>query len=177
MKNIISKTDIKDMINKACVKMFCCEDISLIENYNEAINDKSQTYSIHHRLEIQDGVLVYTKQQLIDCGKYFNRPASELIFLTKSEHSRLHSSLHMLGKKASEQTKRKMSIKKKSHATSENTRLKIAEKLTGNKNGHSNKGVPHKIFKWLTPNGEIKEMCLTSAKHWHPDWTPIEEEN
>ena len=28
------------MINKRNAKLFCCEDISLIENYYEAVNDK-----------------------------------------------------------------------------------------------------------------------------------------
>lgn len=79
------------------VKRFCCEDISLIENYNEAINDDSQVWSCHHRLETHysDGrrrsdekdLLI---QDLISLGLYYNRPAKELIFLTNSEHAKVH---------------------------------------------------------------------------------------
>ena len=28
--------------------------------------------------------------------------------------------------------------------------------------------------KWLTPDGEIREMCIRHVKQWHPDWTRIE---
>ena len=30
---------------------YCCEDISLIENYDKAIEDKTQYWHCHHRLE------------------------------------------------------------------------------------------------------------------------------
>ena len=42
------------MINKRNAKLFCCEDISLIENYNEAINS-SEVWICHHRLSIDLG--------------------------------------------------------------------------------------------------------------------------
>ena len=71
-------------------KKYCCEDISLIENYNEAINDSKNKWELHHRFEIQNGKLVYTKKDLIDLNLYWNRPASELIFLARKEHKALH---------------------------------------------------------------------------------------
>ena len=74
-------------------KKYCCEDISLIENYNEAINDSKNKWELHHKLEIQNGKLVYTKKDLIDLNLYWNRPASELIFLTRKEHKALHRSV------------------------------------------------------------------------------------
>ena len=37
-----------------------------------------------------EAVVNSTKQDLIDWGIYYNRPASELIFLTGSEHIKLH---------------------------------------------------------------------------------------
>lgn len=79
------------MICHRTVITFCCEDLNLIENYETAINDKEQTWHCHHRLEIQNGK-VYSRKDLIDMNLYYNRPASELIFLTKSMHSSLHSS-------------------------------------------------------------------------------------
>lgn len=65
----------------------CCEDISLIENYEQAINDKINKYVCHHRLEIDENK---SSQQLKDEGRYYHRPASELIFLTYSDHWDIH---------------------------------------------------------------------------------------
>ena len=66
---------------------YCKDDLSLIENYEEALNSP-ETWHCHHRLETDLNV---SKQYLIDHDLYLNRPASELIFLTPSEHSKLHS--------------------------------------------------------------------------------------
>ena len=79
------------------VKRFCCEDISLIENYEKAIADTTQYWPCHHRLETHylDGrrrtnELDITVEELKARGLYYNRPAKELIFLTNHEHSILH---------------------------------------------------------------------------------------
>lgn len=77
------------MINEYYAKKFCCEDLSLIENYDKAISDTTQTWDCHHRREI----LPCGRFSVSDLKKfelYFNRPASEHIFLTRSEHRRLH---------------------------------------------------------------------------------------
>ena len=78
------------MICYTMVSLFCNEDISLIENYEQAATDIIQTWHCHHRLEIQDNIIL-SKNDLIRQNLYFNRPASELIFLTKSEHMQLHA--------------------------------------------------------------------------------------
>ena len=93
------------MINRKQAKLFCKEDISLIENYEQAKKDLIQTWHLHHRKE-EEG---YSRKELIDLGMYYDRPANELIFLTKSQHM----SLHRKGKKWSEQIKRKMSEARK----------------------------------------------------------------
>lgn len=77
------------MINVNIAKAYCYEDISLIENYEQAINDKTQTWDCHHKLEIELGVSQY---ELKKRKLFWKRPASELIFLTRSEHMSLHSS-------------------------------------------------------------------------------------
>ena len=71
------------------MKAYCSEPLSHIENYQEAMNDPTRTWVIHHRKEIDNGVF-RTPGELIENGMYWHRPASELIFLTKSEHSRIH---------------------------------------------------------------------------------------
>ena len=88
------------MINRQTIFRFCREDISLIQNYDKAINDNTQTYDCHHRL----GSIIPTKK-LIEMGLYWNRPASELIFLTHSEHT----SLHHKNKPLSQEHKHKLS--------------------------------------------------------------------
>ena len=110
------------MIDKKRSIKYCKNDISLIENYDKAIADKSLVWHCHHRRET-----IYSAKELIDIGEYYNRPAEELIFLTPFEHIRLHQ----LGKHHSEDTRKKMSeaIKGKHH--SEETRKKISDALNG----------------------------------------------
>ena len=78
------------MINEKYAKKFCCEDLSLIENYELAINDTTQTWDCHHRGEVLPCGR-FSRADLKKFGLYYNRPAAELIFLTKSEHKKLHS--------------------------------------------------------------------------------------
>ena len=86
------------MINEICAKNYCIEDISLIENYEKAITDTTQTWVCHHRDEVKvlpSGMTVISSyKDLKENGRYYGRPANELIFLTKSEHIRLHN-MHM----------------------------------------------------------------------------------
>ena len=88
------------MINFYYAKRFCNEDITLIENYDKAISDKEKTWDCHHRRE-----MTTPKKELLEIGEYFNRPASELIFLTQKEHI----SLHHKGKQVSDETRHKLS--------------------------------------------------------------------
>lgn len=78
------------MINEMYANAFCKEDISKIENYEQAKNDNTQSWDCHHRTEIWWNC---TSQELIDNECYYHRPAKELIFLTHVEHSKLHNNL------------------------------------------------------------------------------------
>ena len=79
------------MISEFYAKRYCSEDVSLIENYHEAIADQTKMWDIHHRRECdENGQTLFTKKQLIEMNLYFERPASELIFVTKSVHKKLH---------------------------------------------------------------------------------------
>ena len=77
------------MINEYYAKNFCCEDLSLIENYYKAIADTTQTWECHHRGEILPCGR-FSRDDLKKFGLYYKRPASELIFLTPTAHRRLH---------------------------------------------------------------------------------------
>ena len=79
------------MINEKCAKNYCSDDISLIENYHQAIADKEKMWEIHHRRECDDeGRTLFTHKQLKKMNLYFNRPASELIFVARSIHKKIH---------------------------------------------------------------------------------------
>lgn len=117
------------MINKN-IKIFCKEYWN-IENYEQAVND-DKMWDLHHRLEVSDDGLhtVYTKKDLIENGLYSNRPTSELIFLTKSDHRKLHNNTiefkeKLIGIERSDETRKKMSIAQKGRHLSEETIQKI----------------------------------------------------
>ena len=110
------------MIDKKRAIKYCKNDISLIENYDKAIADKTQVWHCHHRRET-----IYSRSGLIEIGEYYNRPACELILLTHSEHLKLHQ----LGKHHSEETRKKISEANKGKHLSEETRKKMSEALNG----------------------------------------------
>ena len=83
------------MIKENNAKKYCSEDISLIENYNQAIADKEKMWDIHHRKECDDeGRTLFTHKQLKEMNLYFNRPANELMFVTRSMHWKIHREIH-----------------------------------------------------------------------------------
>lgn len=66
------------------LKKYCREPIENIKGYKEAVESKGR-YVCHHINE-----LTFTKDELKKMNMYYNRPASELILLKASDHSRLH---------------------------------------------------------------------------------------
>lgn len=113
-----------DVIAKALknIKQYC-KDITKIENYEKAVNDSIQKWEVHHRLEthFSDGTprpltAQITSVELKALDMYYNRPPEELIFLTRSEHKKLHQSAFVLdryGKKRSIETREKMAEAKR----------------------------------------------------------------
>ena len=117
------------MINKEVsrLKMYC-QDYKSIENYDNAISDKENIWDCHHSGEILP-CGKFSRDTLKKYGLYYNRPASELIFLTHSEHIRIHRT----GKHHSDDIRMKISLAEKGKKMSEDSRMKISE---------SNKGKP-----------------------------------
>ena len=162
------------MIDKKRAIKYCKNDISLIENYDKAIADKTQVWHCHHRRET-----IYSRSGLIEIGEYYNRPACELIFLTKSEHMRLHN----LGKHLSEETRQKMSEANKGENNSmfgkhlsEETRQKLSEARKGKpscmKGKHHSEESRKKIGaarKGKSLSAETRKMMSEAQKgknHW-----------
>ena len=106
-----------------------CNDYTKIENYEKAVSDKENIWHCHHILEIGSNGERISHKDLIKQCLYYNRPASELIFLTNSEHKRLHQS----GKIFSEETKRKISEYRSGKQMSEEQKRKISESMRGKK--------------------------------------------
>ena len=75
----------KAMFNKKLPYKCYCDTPELIENYEKAIADSTQTWECHHRFEA-----LFTRQELIKYNWYFNVEPSCLIFLTPTEHKRIH---------------------------------------------------------------------------------------
>ena len=119
------------MINESNVCKYCRDDISKIENYDKAIADTSQTWVIHHRLELTlDGEFALTPEQLKMHDMYYSRPYYELIFLTRTDHIKLHNSSRTL----TTDIKSKISKSLTGKSLSEEHRRKIAESLKGDNN-------------------------------------------
>ena len=135
------------MIDEKVVRKYCKEDISKIKNYEAAMNDTSQTWHCHHMTETWWNC---SKQELIDNECYYNRKACELIFLTPSEHSRLH----MKGRTVTDETRRKIGEAKKGKKLSEEHRRKLSEANKGKhhteewrrKSGKAHKGMTWKLI-------------------------------
>ena len=105
-----------------------CSTYEQVENYSQAIADKENRWHLHHRRETDE---MKSRQQLIDEGKYYNVDPSELIFLTISEHTKLHNA------NLREETRNKLSnncyFKGKDHSGGNNPMYGV--KLYGEKNG------------------------------------------
>lgn len=99
-----------------------CDEFWLIENYDKAIADTSQTWICHHKKEISDKL---THKELKEMNLLYHRQPEELIFVTAKEHAAIHdfkSNLKrdiagnknpMFGKKHSNATKKLMSKRHK----------------------------------------------------------------
>ena len=100
-----------------------CKNYQNVENYEAAKKDNFIGWECHHRLETHnsDGerrLVDITADELKALDMYYNRPASELIFLTISEHTSLHNegNKYFLGKHHSEETKKKIGEANKGNA-------------------------------------------------------------
>lgn len=70
---------------------FAPGELSKIENYAQAVANNFVGWVIHHRAELNaDGSVNKKRDELIISNAYYYRPATELIFLTISDHSQLH---------------------------------------------------------------------------------------
>lgn len=140
---MISEEQFRIKKNGTPYKSCYCRQPELIENYSKAIADNSEIWACHHRLETHnsDGerrLVDILESELIALGLYYDRPPEELIFLTQSEHMRLHrigKPGAMKDRHHSDETKRKMSESRKGKPKSEDHKRKLSEAHKGQKKG------------------------------------------
>ena len=154
-------------VNVINCNAFCVEDITNIENYKKAVNSE-EMYVCHHKLETHtsDGKrrkVDISKGELIALGMYYHRPAQELVFMLKGEHTKLHNehkkgeNSTFYGKCHSEETKRKIAEALKGNtwnkgkSKSEEHKIKIAE---------ANKGKRHSDDSYKRQSEKMK------GRHW-----------
>lgn len=149
------------MINKALkdLRRYCSE-FEKIENYDKAMTDMEHTWDCHHRLEIGKNGERVSRQDLISHGLYYNRPADELVFLTQSEHRRLHHK----GKTFSEETKRKMSEARRGRTLSQGTRRKLSEAMKGKPRSDEHRRRLSESLKGKHPSEETRVKLSESHK-------------
>lgn len=147
------------MIKEGSAYAFCKDDICLIENYDKAINDLSQTWECHHKLGVE-----YSREYLKNHNLYYHQPAEDLIFLTSHEHRTLHNK----GKKLSQETKDKISVSLTGKKQSEETINKRREKLKG----HPNWGTKHQSeeSRRKTSIGVKNNLPKTAFKKGQKPW-------
>lgn len=158
------------MINEKKAKRFCCESISLIQNYDKAVADKEQVWHCHHRLEITESGEINSMQELKDRGLYYGRPASELVFMTEHDHRSMH------GRNMSEKTLGLLSNQGRGRTHTEETKRRISETKKNHYHPFRGKHLPQgmkqkmsariKMLKWFN-NGEVnvrKEQCPEGFK-------------
>lgn len=149
-----------------------CKDYENIENYDKAKKDNFKGWECHHRLETHtsDGerrLVNISVAELKALGMYYNRPASELIFLTISEHRLYNEGENSSnygkpswnkGKKMSEEARKKMREAKKCEKNpmygkhfSEEHKKKLSEV-------HKGKNIWTKGVHWYN-NGKINKRA------------------
>ena len=119
------------MIKVKNIKQYCCEDISNIENYEQAKNSH-EIWDCHHRAEVLP-CGNFSREDLKKFGLYWNRPADELIFMTHAQHAKIHSTgkHYMLGKHLSAEHRLNISTSNKGKKVSESTKKKISASKKG----------------------------------------------
>ena len=165
-----------------------CKDIENVENYEKAKADDFKGWHCHHRLETHtsDGKrrpVDITMAELKALRMYYNRPASELIFLTTREHNAFNKGRPgpNKGKRFSEEVRRKMSEAKKGKPSnnkgkkfSEEARRKMSESQKGK---HLSEETRRKMSeanriknigrRWYN-NGKINKRCYECPEGFVP---------
>lgn len=163
------------MICVSSIKKYCT-DYTKIENYDKAIADETQTWQCHHRDEIKilpSGIkVIRTPEELKENGRYYNCPPNELIFLTASEHRKLHTegiNNPNFGNKLNSEIKLKISNTLKGHKLSEETKSKISKSCSESlKDKPKKKSIfGNKYYEHFGYSKETNPKQYDKERHWY----------
>lgn len=131
-----------------------CKDFTKIENYDKAIADDA-LWVCHHRLEthFSNGTprpnnAHISEEELRALDMYLDRPPEELIFLTLSEHSKLHNNCTIFGPNSEKACKKQKESLKATNAamTPEERKMKYGHNpLTDEQQRIAQKALCNKI--------------------------------
>ena len=155
-----------------------CKDFENIENYEKALADNFKGWCIHHRLETHNSngerrIINISASELIALNMYYNRPASELVFLRRGEHSALHNSGENnsnYGKHLSEETRNKQSKANKGKPRSEEIKNKISKGNKGKPKSEKHKNKLSEVWnydKHFTEETRNKLSKNGIGRHWY----------
>ena len=155
-----------------------CKDFENIENYHKALADNFKGWVCHHRLETHNSngerrIINISVAELKALDMYYNRPASELVFLRRGEHSALHNSGENnsnYGKHLSEETRKKQSKANKGKPRSEEIKNKIGAAHKGKKYSEETKKKMSDVWdydKHFTEETRNKLSKNSIGRHWY----------
>lgn len=129
-----------------------------VENYEKAKADDFKGWICHHRLETHnsDGerrMIDLSGEELRALGMYYNRPASELVFLTRCEHMRIHQPVRYVDDDTRKIISEKSSKAQKGKPKSKEAIAKSAESRKG-QHWYNNGMIETRAFR--CPEGFVK---------------------
>ena len=107
------------------LKRYCYEP-ELVENYDKAMADTEQMWVCHHRVET---IMCCGREELISKGAYYDRPAHDIILLTRAEHRHVHNEGRnnpWKGRHHSDETRKILSNQRKGVPKSDEHKRKIS---------------------------------------------------
>ena len=150
-----------------------CKDYESIENYYKAKADNFKGWHCHHRREAE-----FSRKELIALGMYYNVSSEELIFMTRSDHTKLHKkgNTYRLGKYLSEEVRNKISRAHKGMRASEETKNKMAKSRKGKRHseeckkkiGAAHKGNTYARGRHWYNNGKENKYCYECPDGFTP---------
>lgn len=155
-----------------------CKDFENIENYEKALADNFKGWVCHHRLETHNSngerrIINISVAELKALDMYYNRPADELVFLRRGEHSALHNSGENnsnYGKHLSIETRNKQSKANKGKPRSEEARIKMSETRKGKRHSEETKKKLSEVWdydKHFTEETRNKLSKNGIGRHWY----------
>lgn len=141
---------------------YCKDDISKIENYEQAVNDKEHVWHCHHRLELTlDGEFAHSRAELRRLDMYLKRPYFELIFLKSADHRKLHKST------IPDKTRAKLADSAKRTWTGRHHSAETKAKMSKTRMGHAGYNAKKRAF----TDGVKNIFAHECPAGFRPGWT------